>query len=120
MAECARRDCTNRNASEVRWLQPWPPPKGLEQMIGVVLCEDHADEIEGKLCQREGCRRYAGLVVPFDGHDHKTGAPRQDELQLCEPCWEALQAAPMPTINGITMVQRDGRMRALPLSIGEG
>jgi hypothetical protein len=55
MADCARRDCTNDDACEVRWLQPNAPPNGPEQLIGMVLCRDRADEIEAKLCEREGC-----------------------------------------------------------------
>jgi hypothetical protein len=120
MADCARRDCTNGDACEVRWLQPTPPPNGPEQLIGVVLCRDHADEIEVKLCEREGCRRFAALVIAIDGHDHKTGAPRQDELRVCEPCWEAMQTEPVITLNGITMVNDGGRMKALPPNIGQG
>lgn len=97
-----------------------PPPHGPVKPIEVPMCTTHAAEIEAKLCQREGCWRYAALVVAIDGHDHATGAPRQDELRLCDPCWQALQADPMPTINGITMVAEDGRLKALPSNIGQG
>jgi hypothetical protein len=89
-------------------------------MFGVVLCEGHAAEIEANLCQRDGCLRYATLVVGLDGHDAETGASRHDELQLCAPCWAELQAAPAPTINGITMVNQGGRLKALPPNIGKG
>jgi hypothetical protein len=91
------------------------------QLIGAKLCEHHAGEIESKLCENEGCTRFAALVVGIDGHDYETGAPKQDELRACEPCWEALQSAPSVTLNGVRMVHDgNGRMKALPPNVGRG
>jgi hypothetical protein len=91
------------------------------RVLGADLCEEHASEIEAKLCERDDCLRCAAVVIALDGHDHATGAPRHDELRVCDQCWEALQAAPSITLNGITMVH-DGnlRMKVLPPSIGQG
>jgi hypothetical protein len=121
VAECSRRDCSELAAREVRWEQPWPPPNGPVQLIGVDLCEQHASGIEAKLCERDGCTRFAELVIAIDGHSIETGEPRTRELRVCEPCWEAMQAAPSVTLNGVRMVHDgSGRMKALPSNIGRG
>jgi hypothetical protein len=65
--------------------------------------------------------RFAELVIALDGHHHETDAPQQDELRVCERCWDELKDAPSLTLNGVTMVH-DGslHMRALPPNIGRG
>jgi hypothetical protein len=91
------------------------------QLLSVWLCDRHAAEIEDKLCERDGCVRYAELVIALTGHHHATGAPHSDELRLCEPCWELMQSAPSVTLNGIRMVHDgSGRMKALPPDVGRG
>jgi hypothetical protein len=90
------------------------------RLIDAPLCASHASDIEGKLCEREGCPRFAALVVEIDGHDHASGAARKDELRVCDPCWEAWETEPMITLNGITMVRQGDRLHALPSDIGQG
>jgi hypothetical protein len=121
VAQCSRRDCTRPAVREVRWEQPWPTPHDEPQIIGVELCEAHATEQEAKRCERHGCPRLAAVVIGLDGQDYATGAARQEELQMCTQCWEAVQHAPSVTINGVRMVHDgSGRMKALPPEIGRG
>ena len=79
------------------------------------------NEIEEKLCERDGCLRYADVVIALDGAHIDTGASKSDEMQLCEACWAEMRAAPSFTLNGVRMVHDGaGRMKALPLNIGRG
>jgi hypothetical protein len=115
---CARTGCPNLAVRQVRWERE----RGGEwEIVAADLCEAHAVEQEGRLCQRDGCIRYAEVVIGLDGTDDATGLPRQDELRICRHCWDLMQTAPSVTINGITMVHDgSGRMQALPKDIGRG
>lgn len=120
MRPCSHHDCSVPAVREVRWEQP-VPPTNIPRLLAVQLCERHAAEIEERLCQRDGCPRYAELFIEVDGHNIETGTPQHDELRLCEPCWGEMQAAPSFTLNGVRMVHDgSGRLKALPPNIGRG